>query len=104
MHLPRRTRTAQTARRLRDPPTPPRGLTGAVPELEAQVGASEAIDGDGQLDHLAPARAVVVVEDKGAILAAAGLAAAQTDAVLRAKRDTERSVFGEDKWVNGGGG
>lgn len=38
--------------------------TRAVPELEAQMGASEAVDGDGKLDHFTPARAVVVVEDK----------------------------------------
>lgn len=38
--------------------------TWAVPELEAQMGASEAVDRDGQLDHFTPAWAVVVVEDK----------------------------------------
>lgn len=52
-------------------------------ELKAEMGPSEAIYGYGQLDHLAPARAVVVVQDKRAILAGAGLTAAQTDAVLR---------------------
>lgn len=58
-------------------------LTGAVSKLEAQVGAPEPVDGNGQLDHLAPAGAVVVVQDEGTVLAAVGLPAAQTDAVLQ---------------------
>ena len=44
------------------------GLTGAVSELEAYVRASEHVHGDGQLDLLAPARAVVVVEHKRVVL------------------------------------
>lgn len=55
-------------------------------ELEAQVGSPEAVDGNGQLDHLVPAGAVVVVEHERAILAGVGLAAAQADAVLRGRR------------------
>lgn len=52
-------------------------------ELEAQVGTPEPVDGNGQLDHLVPAGAVVVVEHERAILAGVGLAAAQADAILR---------------------
>ncbi len=48
-------------------------LTGAVSELEAQVRPSEAVDGNGQFDHFAPSRAVVVVEHEGAMLRHAGL-------------------------------
>lgn len=67
-------------------PPLPVGLTGTVAELEAQVGTPEAVYGNGQLDHLVPAGAVVVVEHERAILAGVGLAAAQADAVLRARR------------------
>lgn len=49
------------------------------------MGPSEAIYGDGQLDHLAPARAVVVVQDKRVIFTDVGLPTAQTDAVLKRK-------------------
>lgn len=61
-------------------------------ELEAQVGAPEAIDGDGQFDDLAPAGAVVVVEHEGAVLRHVGLPRTQTDAVLQgaAERRTRR--------------
>lgn len=52
-------------------------------ELEAQVGSAEAVDGDGQLHHLAPAGAVVVVQHEGAILREAGLPRSQADAVLQ---------------------
>lgn len=55
-------------------------------ELEAQVGTPEPVYGNGQLDHLVPAGAIVVVEHEGAILAGVGLAAAQADAVLRGRR------------------
>lgn len=48
-------------------------LTGAVSELEAQVGPSETVDGNRQFDHLAPSRAVVMVEHKGAVLWHVGL-------------------------------
>lgn len=48
-------------------------LTGAVSELEAEVGAPEAVDGNGQLDHFAPSGAVVVVEHEGAVLRHVGL-------------------------------
>lgn len=61
-------------------------LTGAVAELEAQVGATEAVDGDGQFDDLAPARAVVVVQHKGVVSAPARLPRAQADAVLPPKQ------------------
>lgn len=44
-----------------------------MPELEAEVGSSEAVDGDGQLDDFAPAGAVVVVEHEGAVLWQVGL-------------------------------
>lgn len=42
-------------------------------ELKAEVGPSESINGNRQFDHLTPARAVVVVEDEGAILWDVGL-------------------------------
>lgn len=61
-------------------------LTGAVAELEAQVGAPEPVDGDGQLDDLPPARAVVVVQHKGVVGAPARLPGAQADAVLPQKK------------------
>lgn len=61
-------------------------------ELEAQVGAPEAVDGDGQFDDLAPAGAVVVVEHEGAVLRHVGLPRTQTDAVLQgaAERRTRK--------------
>lgn len=71
-----------------------RRLTGTVSELEAKVGTSEAIDGDGQLHHLAPARAVVVVQNKRAIFTVVGLPAAQTDAVLR-REGARRVILGD---------
>lgn len=57
--------------------------TWTVPELEAQMGASEAVDGNGQLDHFAPARAVVVVEDEWTVFADIRLSWAQANAVLK---------------------
>lgn len=42
-------------------------------ELEAEVGAPEAVDGNGQFDHFAPSGAVVVVEHEGAVLWHVGL-------------------------------
>lgn len=48
-------------------------LTGTMSELEAQVGASEAIDGNRQFDHFAPSGTVVVVEHEGAVLRHTGL-------------------------------
>lgn len=51
-------------------------------ELEAQMGASEAVNGDGQLDHFTPARAVVVVEDKWTLFTDIWLSWAQANAVL----------------------
>ena len=71
----------------------PIGLTGTVSELEAQVGAPEAVYGNGQLDHLVPAGAVVVVEHERAILAGVGLATAQADAVLRGQESICLSSF-----------
>lgn len=57
-------------------------LTWAVSELKAQMGAAEAVDGDGQFDDLAPARTVVVVEDERAVLADVVFSWAQTNALL----------------------
>lgn len=51
-------------------------------ELEAEVGPPEAVDGNGQFDHLAPSGAVVVVENEGAVFWHVGLTGTQTDAVL----------------------
>ena len=48
-------------------------LTGTVSELEAQVGAPEPVDGDGQFDNLSPARTVAVVEDEGVVGTPVGL-------------------------------
>ena len=48
-------------------------LTGAVSELEAQMGASEPVNGDGQFDNLSPARTVAVVEDEGVVGTSVGL-------------------------------
>lgn len=70
--------------------------TGAVAELEAKVGASEAVDGDGQLEELGPPGAVVVVEDQGAVLRSAGLPGAQADAVLQDGKATSASWPQED--------
>lgn len=42
-------------------------LTGTMSELEAQVGASEPVDGDGQFDNFPPARTIAVVEDEGVV-------------------------------------
>lgn len=62
-------------------------------ELEAQVGAPEAVDGDGQFDDLAPAGAVVVVEHEGAVLRHVGLPRTQTDAVLQGAAEHEGKYF-----------
>lgn len=64
-------------------------LTGAVSELEAEVGSSESVDGNRQLDDFAPSRAVVVIEDEGAVLRHAGLTRTQTDAVLQGDGHTD---------------
>lgn len=48
-------------------------LTGTVSELEAQMGASEPVNGDGQFDNLSPARTVAVVEDEGVVGTPVGL-------------------------------
>ena len=60
-----------------------------MPELEAQVGAPEAVYGDGQFEHLAPARTVVVVQNKGAVLCDVGLPWAQTDAILGGEMESK---------------
>ncbi len=57
-------------------------LTWAVSELKAQMGPAEAVYGDGQFDDLTPARTVVVVEDKRAVLADVVFSWAQTNALL----------------------
>lgn len=65
-------------------------LTGAVSELEAQVRASEAVDGDGKLEELRPARTVVVVEDEAPVVYNTGLTAALEDAVLQGAAEGQR--------------
>lgn len=77
----------------------PWALTGAVPELEAQVGAAEAVDGDGQFDDLAPARAVVVVQHKGVVGAPARLPRAQADAVLPPRETTSIKHITPHPWI-----
>ena len=79
-------------------------LTGAVSELKAEVGPSEAVDGDGQLHHLAPAGAVVVVQDEGAVLTGVRLPAAQTDAVLAGEGVRERERRRGLTWTPPSGG
>ena len=58
-------------------------------ELEAQVGSSESVDGNGQFDDFAPSRAVVVIEHEGAVLRHTGLTRTQTDAVLQGDGRTD---------------
>lgn len=65
-------------------------LTGAVAELEAQVRASEAVDGDGKLEELRPARTVVVVEDEAPVVNNTGLTAALEDAVLQGAAEGQK--------------
>lgn len=65
-------------------------LTGAVSELEAQVRASEAVDGDGKLEELRPARTVVVVEDEAPVVSNTGLTATLEDAVLQGAAEGQR--------------
>lgn len=67
--------------------------TRAVPELEAQMGASEAVDRDGQLDHFTPARAVVVVEDKRTVFTDTQLSWAQANAVLKKNKVQIRTNY-----------
>lgn len=43
-------------------------LTGAMAKLKADMGAAEHVNGDGQLDLLSPARAVVVVQHKRVVV------------------------------------
>lgn len=64
-------------------------------ELKAQMGASEAVDGDGQLDHFTPARAVVVVENKWAVFTDIRLSWAQANTVLK-KKKVQSIVLGSD--------
>lgn len=42
-------------------------LTRTMSELEAQVGAPEPVNGDGQFDNFSPARTITVVEDEGMV-------------------------------------
>lgn len=52
-------------------------------ELEAQVGAPEPVDGDGQFDNLSPPRTITVVEDKGVVGAPVWLSWTQAYAILK---------------------
>lgn len=65
-------------------------LTGAVPELKAEVRAPEPVHGDRQLQQLGPARAVVVVQHEGAVFAGRRLSGAQGDDVLRGNTQASR--------------
>lgn len=71
-------------------------------ELEAQVGAAEAVDGDGQLDDLSPARTVTVVEDERVVGASVWLSRAQADAIL-GERSNEVSFPGGPSMTLPGG-
>lgn len=71
-------RTTPTAQ----PRQPYRTLTGAVPKLKADVRAPEFIHGNGQLQQLGPAGAVVVVKHEGAVLASGRLSGAEGDKIL----------------------
>lgn len=62
-------------------------------KLKAEVGPSEAVDGNGEFDDLAPPGAVVVVEDEGAVLRDVGLPRAQTDAVLGATGESSAFIW-----------
>lgn len=75
-------------------------LTGAVPELKAEVRAPEPVHGDRQLQQLGPARAVVVVQHEGAVFAGRRLSGAQGDDVLRGTR--RRHVKGLPTAASGG--
>lgn len=57
-----------------------------MPELEADVRAPELVHGDGELQQLGPARAVVVVQHEGVVLAGRGLPGAEGDEVLAEDR------------------
>lgn len=70
-------------------------LTGAVSELEADVRPPEHVHGDGQLDLLRPAGAVVVVQHQGVVLVRTWFARAGGHVALQ---DTggERGEEGEE--------
>lgn len=64
-------------------------------ELEAEVGASETVNRYGQFDHFTPPRAVVVIEDEGAVLWYAGLTWTQTDAILQVATEEQTQREGD---------
>lgn len=68
-------------------------LTGAVPELKAEVRAPEPVHGDRQLQQLGPARAVVVVQHEGAVFAGRRLSGAEGDDVLAGEHAGVTSRF-----------
>lgn len=74
-------------------------LTGAVAELKAQVRASEVVDGDGKLEELRPARTVVVVENKTAVVHDTRFTTTLDDAVLQraVKRPRKREECGKGR-------
>lgn len=69
-------------------------------ELEAQVGAPEPVDGDGQLDNFPPARAVTVVEDEGVVGAPVRLPGTQADAVLEERSTVRCRVPAGRPWMS----
>lgn len=76
-------------------------LTGAVAELKAQVRASEVVDGDGKLEELRPARTVVVVENKTAVVHDARFTATLDDAVLQGAAESPRETQQRDREKEG---
>lgn len=74
-------------------------LTGAVTELKAQVRASEVVDGDRKLEELRPARTVVVVENKTAVIHNARFPTTLDDTVLQraAERPRKREGYSKEK-------
>lgn len=75
--------------------------TGTVSELKAQMWSSEAVYGDGEFNHLTPARAVVVVQDKRAVFTGVGLPTTQTDTVLMWGIERGQALFRMDGWMGG---
>lgn len=75
-------------------------LTGTVSELEAQVGAPEPINGDGQFDNFSPARTITVVEDEGVVRTPIRLSWTQADAILEERSKVRCHLPGGIPWIS----
>lgn len=69
-------------------------------ELEAQVGAPEPVNGDGQFDNFSPARTITVVEDKGVVGTPIWLSWTQAYTILEERSKIKYDLPGGSPWVS----